>query len=130
MNHRLLICATCIELGETTPKGPEWAQNLADAFAQSDDPDLQNISVELFDCFSACATPNALSFGAEGKATYFFAGVMPETDKADILAFAKLYAKSPDGWIDDARDAGRLRFCLSGRVPAGNAGRIIPPSKS
>jgi hypothetical protein len=29
----------------------------------------------------------------------------------------KLYVEAPDGWIEDAQNAGRLRLCLQGRVP-------------
>jgi predicted metal-binding protein len=46
-----------------------------------------------------------------------FAGVQ-DTDAADVLNFAKLYDESADGWIEDARPLGRLRFCLKTRVPA------------
>lgn len=68
-------------------------------------------------CFSVCAEPLALSVQAKGKATYLFAG-LKRADVDDMIAFTGLYDAAPDGWIDDARAAGRVRFCLKGRVPA------------
>lgn len=65
-----------------------------------------------------CAEPLAVAFQAPGKASYLFVGLDPEADLADVLAFARLYRASPDGWIEDARPAGRLRFRLRARIPA------------
>jgi predicted metal-binding protein len=67
-------------------------------------------------CLSVCAEPVALAVQARDKATYVFGGVTV-ADAADVAAFADLYDTAPDGWIDDARPAGRLRFCLKARVP-------------
>lgn len=58
-----------------------------------------------------------MSVQAEGRATYLFSGITAD-DIADIRAFLDLYEAAPRGWIEDARPAGRLRFCLRGRVPA------------
>ncbi|WP_083225691.1 DUF1636 family protein [Neptunicoccus sediminis] len=116
MRHRVIVCATCRNKGEADFAGPELAKALRDSFAA--DPLLQDFTVETHDCLSACAKPNSLSFRADGKAAYLFAGVDPVADRSDIAAFARLYAQSGDGWIEDARPAGRLRFCLIGRIPA------------
>ena len=67
------------------------------------------------------ANPTAISFRAKGKAAYLFSGIDPATDHDDILAFADLYQAADDGWIEDARPCGRLRFCLIGRIPAQDA---------
>ncbi len=68
-------------------------------------------------CFSSCNDPLAVAFRAEGLAAYVFAGLTPD-DIGDIVAFADLWRKSPDGWVEDARPAGRLRLCLRARIPA------------
>ena len=65
----------------------------------------------------ACAEPLALAFQADGKASYLFSNVDPVADLEDVLAFARLFGASDDGWIEDARPAGRLRFCLRARIP-------------
>ena len=116
--HKLHICSTCQKDPQTDPRGETLAAELRDLFANSDDADIRAISIETVECMSMCDTPTALSFRASDKAAYLFSGIDPTADHDDILAFAKLYTASADGWIDDARPCGRLRFCLTGRIPA------------
>ena len=78
---------------------------------------LPDVAVEEQDCMSVCAEPIALAFRTEGAAAYLFAGV-GAGDLHDIVAFTRLWQDAPRGWIEDARPAGRLRFCLKGRIPA------------
>lgn len=73
-------------------------------------------------CMNACAEPVSLAMQASERATYFFAGVDPVADSADIVATVMAYVNSPCGWIEDATTCGRLRHCLKGRVPALNSG--------
>lgn len=103
MARRLTICATC--------DGPGAA--LADALRDR----LAGWDVRLHACLSACAEPVAVAVQADDKATYLFAGLTAD-DADDVIAFAALFDAAPDGWVADARPAGRLRFCLKGRVPA------------
>ncbi len=103
MNKRLTICGLC--------DGPGAA--LVDAVR----PNLPDWDVVIHDCLSVCAEPVSVAAQADGKATYVFAGVT-DGDADDVLAFAKLYDATADGWIEDARPLGRLRFCLKTRVPA------------
>ena len=103
MTKRLVICRTC--------DGPGTA--LAYALRSR----AAGWEVVLHECLSACAEPVSLAVQAEGKATYVFAG-LTDADAGDVLAFAALYDACRDGWVADARPAGRLRFCLKTRVPA------------
>lgn len=73
-------------------------------------------------CMNACAEPVSLALQAQGRATYFFAGIDPVADQTDIVATVRAYLKSPGGWIEDATACGRLRHCLKGRVPALSSG--------
>lgn len=73
-------------------------------------------------CMNACAEPVSLALQSHGRATYFFAGLDPAKDQADIVATVSAYLKSPGGWIEDATACGRLRHCLKGRVPAFSSG--------
>ena len=109
MAHRIVVCSTCEGCD-----GKGFASALRDGLAAKG---LQ-YEVRDFDCMSNCGDPLSVAFQAEGKATYLFGGVKPGVDLADTLAFAQMYAAAPDGWIEDARPAGRLRMCLIGRVPA------------
>lgn len=116
--HKIHICSTCQKDAETDPQGETLAAELRQLFANSDDGAIRAISIETVECMSMCDTPTSLSFRATDKAAYLFSGIDPSLDHDDILAFAKLYTASGDGWIEDARSCGRLRFCLTGRIPA------------
>lgn len=107
--HRIVICTTC-----EGKDGVSFANRLRRALADS----AMEYDVRTHECMSSCAHPLAVAFAAPDKATYLFRDIDPDMDLTDTLAFARLYAQSPDGWIDDARPAGRLRHCLAGRIPA------------
>ncbi|WP_224380127.1 DUF1636 family protein [Roseovarius carneus] len=104
----MTVCSTC-----EGAEGPAFADALRAALAEAG----LGVQVRDWPCMNACARPVSLAFRAPQKATYLFGDVTLE-DAGDVVAFAKLYAASPDGWIDDARAIGRLRHCLIGRVPA------------
>lgn len=69
-------------------------------------------------CMNGCANPVSMGLQSAGRATCFFAGVNPKTDVDDIVSTLCAYLDARQGWIEDARSCGRLRFCLVGRVPA------------
>lgn len=113
--HKILVCETCLAENGVAA-GRDFVQALKAAMAQ--DEAFINADVQTSACMSMCAEPVSVGFRAEGKAVYLFAGIDPARDLEDTLAFTKLYLESPDGWIEDARTAGRLRFCLKGRLPS------------
>jgi len=104
MSKRLLICSTC------AGPGGALAQAVRDRINDG-------WEIEMHECLSVCDEPVALGVQATGKATYVFAG-LNEADAGDVAGFARLYDEDADGWIADARPAGRLRFCLKARIPA------------
>ncbi|MDN3721950.1 DUF1636 family protein [Roseibium salinum] len=75
-------------------------------------------SIETADCMGACEQPISLALQGEGRATYLFAGLSIPDDIEDIVATGRTYLDAENGWIEDARPCGRLRFCLRARVPA------------
>ena len=77
----------------------------------------EGVALERVDCMNQCDTPVSLALRGEGRDVYLFAGVDPVQDVEDAVALARLYAEASGGTITDARAAGRLRFCLTGRVP-------------
>jgi len=107
--HRIVVCSTC-----EGADGKDFAARLRAALAERG----MDFTVQDHACLSVCRRPLSLAFSAPGKATYLFGDIDPGCDLDDTLAFAALYAGRADGWIEDARGAGRLRFCLVGRVPA------------
>lgn len=75
------------------------------------------VEVVLTPCMNLCDEPVSLALRAPGKMAYLFSGTGPD-DVKDIAALAKLFVEAEGGVIEDARPAGRLRFCLKGRIPA------------
>ncbi len=69
-------------------------------------------------CGESCAAPARLWMQSQDGATYTFDGINLIQDRTDILATMAAYLASPKGWIEDARPCGRLRFCLTARIPA------------
>jgi predicted metal-binding protein len=106
MGDRITVCATCRE-----GAGARLAERLGAALGGT-------AEVRLADCLFACSSPLALAVSGEGKATYLFAGLDPEGQAGEVLAFAGLFREAPLGEVADARPCGRLRFCLLGRIPA------------
>ena len=105
MGHEIVICESCRDGDAALGAALIAALAVPAGFA------LRRVA-----CMTICAEPVSLAFRAPGKATYLFAGVRAG-DCDDIHGFAALYARAPDGWVEDARAAGRLRQCLKGRVP-------------
>lgn len=124
MRHVLFICSICRDENETISRGRSLANTLRVIFANSSNPMINDFEIKSHECLSLCEKPNAIAFSADGKASYLFANVDPVKNLEDILEFAKLYVAQDDGWIDDARACGKLRFCLVGRIPA--LGSITP----
>ena len=78
----------------------------------------EDVAMSAQSCMNGCARPVSMALQSPGRATYFFAGVNPAADCADVVATLHAYVAAPAGWIEDARPCGRLRTCLVGRVPA------------
>lgn len=108
---RAILCACCAGPGKEA-EGARFARALAARLA--DEP---GVVVETAACMNLCARPIALALKAEGKPAYLFAGLDPARDLDDAAALCRLYAQAGAEGILDARAAGRLRFCLVGRVP-------------
>jgi len=108
----ITVCSACCGAGGEAVGGA-----LAEALRAALPEAGLSTQVREWPCMNSCSRPISVGFGAPEKATYLFGDVTAQ-DAGDVIAFAKLYAASADGWIEDARAAGRLRQCLIGRVPA------------
>lgn len=102
----ITLCASC-----TLGQG-RFADRLREALAREG----LDARVTLTDCMSGCARPSTLAVRAPGKTAYLF-GDLTEADLAEIVAFARLYALSPDGTFADARPLGELRRKALARIP-------------
>lgn len=109
MGPRVIICDTCAAVGEA-PQGAAFAEKLRGRVPAG-------VSVETTSCMNQCDRPVSLALRAEGHDIYLFHSVDPARDLDDALALITLYAQAEGGTITDARPAGRLRHCLTGRIP-------------
>lgn len=109
MRHKIYICETC-QTGDGQVPGPDLVRAVQEALEV-------DVDVTLSPCMNMCDTPVSLALRATGKIAYLFSRVEAQ-DARDIAALAKLYVEADQGEIIDARPAGRLRYCLTGRVPA------------
>lgn len=102
------ICTACLTKGAA----PLIAQLRTEITARHIDAVL-----DAMDCGDTCTRPARLWLQSETGAAYVFEDLDLDTDRDDILATLTTYLASPKGWIEDARPCGRLRFCLTARVP-------------
>lgn len=112
--NRLLLCRTCKRESDSGPDATLDTLKTALREARLD----TELDVGMVDCMGACEQPVSLAFQGRNRATFLFSGVRFPDDLADIVATAKVYLEAEDGWIEDARPCGRLRFCLRARIPA------------
>ncbi len=115
MRHTLFVCDSCCSENEQS-QGAAFAKEVAARVAA--DPKLADVEVRTTTCLNMCDTPMAAALRAPDKMAYLFAGLRPDEDLEDTLALLRLYVEAEAGEITDARPAGRLRFCLKGRIPA------------
>ncbi|WP_093120243.1 DUF1636 family protein [Salinihabitans flavidus] len=115
MSHVIHICESCARAGQP-PEGREFAEALRRALEADDG--LCGVEVRGAECMNICDDPVSLALRAPGKPAYLFSGIRPQEDLDDVLELLRLYCHAGPKGITDARPAGRLRFCLVGRVPA------------
>lgn len=107
----LRLCSTCKD-----PSADNGFEQLEAAIADAGLP--QPVELAPHACMNGCSAPVTMAVQGQGRATCFFTGIDVKADRADIISTLRAYIRSPRGWIEDARDCGRLRYCLVGRVPA------------
>jgi predicted metal-binding protein len=111
MADKVTICSGCQTTGRPA-KGAEMADRLAVLLSGT------GIVVATTDCMIVCGQPVTVSVRSTGKAAYLFSAVDPDTQVEEVATFARLYAATSDGIVDDVRPCGDLRFRLIGRLPA------------
>ncbi|WP_298812324.1 DUF1636 domain-containing protein [uncultured Roseibium sp.] len=112
--NRILICRTCKQQDGRPVEAALISLTKAMQNAALDEV----FKIETVDCMGACEQPVSLAFQGKARAAYLFAGLTIPDDLDDIVATARAYLDAKDGWIEDARPCGRLRFCLRARIPA------------
>ncbi|WP_349940129.1 DUF1636 family protein [Fulvimarina sp. MAC8] len=109
----IIICASC--RASDGGDGAAFAESLDLVLGESN---LQgSVRVVTTECLNACGAPVSLALSGDGRATYIFNRVEPENDAPDILSTVSAWLAGDKGHIEDARVCGRLRFCLTARIP-------------
>lgn len=109
---RILVCSTCIGDRDRGSEGKALYQAI-----KSEGLD-KTVRLEFGGCLNACDEPVAMGLQGSGRASYVFSGIDPVKDAEDIARTCKKYLELRKGWIIDAQDCGRLRYCLRARLPA------------
>ncbi|MCH1428676.1 MAG: DUF1636 domain-containing protein [Alphaproteobacteria bacterium] len=114
MSLYLQICQSCLPVqGKSLPDDTSCMRlQLA----------LQNAGFEASvlsaPCLGVCSAPTSLTLQSEKRASYIFKDIDLERDQSDIIATCRLYLDSHNGWIQNARECGRLRHLLHAKIPA------------
>ena len=120
---RIVICKTCQPAPDADPDpktdfvdADGFVRQLGTALDQAELP--ETFEITQVDCMGSCSDPTSVALQGTGRASYLFAGLSAHRDIDDIIATCREYLNAPDGWMEDARGCGRLRFCLKARIPA------------
>jgi predicted metal-binding protein len=119
----LFICRTCPrpeEIRSDRPaagSGLRIAEALEAGFALNGAP----LVMRRVECLSGCRRPCNVRFSGRGKASYWF-HVLKPSDAADIDAFARLYATSADGCVEDNALPSALKQALAAKIPPQRSG--------
>ena len=102
----LYVCLTCKKVPQETDDGepsadqPHAGRSLFEALLQAksagSDDDVQIVGV---DCLSNCKRSCTIALASEGRWTYVYGDMDPETSVNDIIDGARRYAASSDGII-------------------------------
>jgi predicted metal-binding protein len=84
---------------------------------------VDGFAVETVACMAGCDRPLAVGFRAEGKASFLFGDIRPDTDLGALSAFAELYRSLPDGWCNELQRPAGLRGKTIARIPAAGTGQ-------
>lgn len=117
-SHRIAVCTTCRHLKTGDAPGDELIRCLRTAIGTvACDGVSKSFSVFGIACMAGCARPNTVAFQANGKATYLFGDIEP-SDIGALVAFARLYKTSADGWTRCGERPSALATKTLARVPA------------
>ncbi|MDE2361846.1 MAG: DUF1636 domain-containing protein [Hyphomicrobiales bacterium] len=116
---KVLVCIKCRMPGESkeTPfdqrTGGRLYREVAAAAESADD--LEIVPVE---CFSVCKRPVTIGLAAAGKWRYLY-GDYPLAAADDILAAARIYAKSQTGIVPFEERSESMKTGVVSRIPPG-----------
>jgi predicted metal-binding protein len=116
--HRIVVCTSCRNASDGTA-GQTLLAKLADGLSSGARATCgTGFSLSEVRCMAGCARACTVAFQAEGKASYLFGDIDPETDVAALLAFATQYAGLSDGWCSASSRPLALLDKTLARLPA------------
>ena len=114
MSLYLQICQSCLPVEDKTVPDDAACMNLQIAL-QTAGFEARIVSAP---CLGVCSAPTSLTLQSEKRALYIFKDIDLKRDQADIIATCRSYLDSDNGWIENARECGRLRHLLHAKIPA------------
>ncbi|MEM8596846.1 MAG: DUF1636 domain-containing protein [Pseudomonadota bacterium] len=112
----LSICLRCRDGREDALEGVRGGARLADAVLATGVAHC-DLAVRGVHCLSQCKRPCAIAVSGQGRFTYLFGDLDPLRDAAAVIALAKLYAASPDGFMARNARPYPMQAGVLGRVP-------------
>lgn len=116
---RLMVCTSCRAPG-ADPDAPRPGARLHAALegAFAADPALgRRFSVEPVECLSVCKRPCTVAISGQGRWTYLYGDLDPDTAAGTLLAFAEQYRATPDGIVVWRERPDIIRKGVVARVP-------------
>ncbi|HEY6633160.1 MAG TPA: DUF1636 domain-containing protein [Rhizobiaceae bacterium] len=116
-SYAIIVCTRCRDPLD----GAAAAETLLSRLQASGGFD--GFAIETVACMAGCDRPLAVGFRAEGKASFLFGDINPDTDVDALSGFAGLYRALPDGWCSEAQRPAGLRGKTIARIPAARPGQ-------
>jgi len=114
---RILVCASCRAAG-ADPDVPRPGVVLAAGLRQAlHGGDHRAVTVETVECLSVCKRPCTVALTGEGRWTYIYGDLDPETGVETLLTFARQYRETADGIVPWRERAEAIRKGVVARLP-------------
>ena len=108
------VCQFCLSFNDRSPPDDAECRDLQAALQKAG----IKVNVVSARCLGVCSSPVSLTIQSIEGASYIFKDIDLKEDEADIISTCKLYLDADHGWIEDARECGRLRYLLHAKIPA------------
>ncbi|MEM1345489.1 MAG: DUF1636 domain-containing protein [Pseudomonadota bacterium] len=115
-NAVLSICLRCRDGRENDYDGVRGGARLAEAVLQAGAAS-SGLAVRGVHCLSQCKRAAVIAVSGDNRFTYFFGDLDPARDASAVIALAKLYADSPDGFLERNARPKPMQAGVLGRLP-------------
>lgn len=118
--HSIVVCTRCRHTGSQCLPGYELITKLRFAIetATRSGALATEFAVDGVACMAGCERPCTVAYRADGKSCYLFGDVDGDADIDALVAFAKQYAASQDGWTNSTERPLALSGKTLARIPS------------